>query len=613
MISARASSCIRFALCTGVVLAWFKASAGDWPQYRGPTGNGVSIERINKNWTGSVTNPVWLVLLTNGITSLTVGGGRVYTQVGWDIVEEPPSLLARKESCVALNATHGEILWSTVTDASDTYPYLYSDFGVGYTDDGPRSTPILHGDSVYVLSSYLKLYRLNATNGAMIWSTNLVDGFGANVIPWQNAASPVIENGLVFVNANTGTQSFMAFNATNGALVWRSQNEALTHATPVLATMHGVRQLIWATQSGLVSVNPTNGARYWKATYPFGYSTSLGSSPVIHQDYVFITANYSMSAYAVQIAISNTVQVPQPRWTNTVQRSHWSTPVAHAGHLYGMFYPDNANGQLRCVDLATGATRWATNNFGRSSLLLVGTNLLCLTERGSLVLVAAQTNAYQELGRFLAIPNYHSDTNKCWNAMALSDGQVYIRSTAFAARYDLSMPDLLLDPPRVERHSEISFAIRTVTGEPISSNRLADVEIRASTNAALSPALWPKLNNTPVLSNGLALVTLLDIASPSLFFITSEPSGLASPRLKLDPLRFGSQTKVSLVIRSANGTPINPDRLTGMELRASTNSGLSPALWPRLNNTLTLSNGLVTVTNIDGTPPKQFFILSEPP
>jgi outer membrane protein assembly factor BamB len=147
--------------------------------------------------------------------------------------------------------------------------------------------------------------------------------------------------------------------ATNGALVWRSQDEWMTHSTPVLATLHGMRQLIWATQSGLVSVNPKTGALLWKSPYPFGYEISIGASPVVHQGYVFITANYSMSAYAVQIVLSNTVQVPQPRWTNTVQRSHWSTPVAHDGQLYGMFFPDNANGQLRCIDLATGTTRWA--------------------------------------------------------------------------------------------------------------------------------------------------------------------------------------------------------------------------------------------------------------
>ena len=595
----------------GLLLASFDAAARDWPQYRGPTHDGVSTERINKNWSGSVTNSVWLVFLTNGITSLTVGGGRVFTQVGGDIVEEPPYLLARKEFCVALNATNGAILWSTETETSDTY--LFPNLGVGYTDDGPRSTPTLNGDSVYVLSSYLKLYRLNATNGAVIWSTNLVSGFGGSVIAWQNAASPVIEDGLVFVNANSGTQSLMAFDATNGNLVWRSQNEAMTQSTPVLTTLHGVRQLIWATQTGLVSVNPKTGERIWKSSYPFGYTTSIGASPVIHQDYVFITANYTMRAYAVQIVLSNSVQVPQPRWTNTIQQSHWSTPVSHAGHLYGMFYPDNANGQLRCIDLATGATRWTANDFGRSSLLLAGTNLLCLTERGSLVLVAAQTNAYQELGRFLAIPYYHPDTNKCWNAMALSDGQLYVRSTAYAARFDLSVPDLIIDPPQLVTRNEVSFVIRTVTGDPISSNRLAGVELRASTNAGLSPASWSKLNAESVLSNGVAHVATLDVRMPQLFFMASEPlTNLPLPRLTLDPPRFATQTKVGLVIRTATGNPISSNRLAGMELLASTNAGLSPALWPRLNNILTLSNGLVRVTNIDGSAPQQFFIMSEP-
>lgn len=508
--------CIVIATGLGVL----SSAAAEWTQYRGPNHNGTSTERINKQWSGSVTNPVWLVHLTNGVTSLTVGGGRVFTQVGGDIVEEGAYQLARKEYCLALDAATGNQLWSTETEASGGY--LFPNLGVGFTDDGPRSTPVVLDGSVYVLSSYLKLYRLNATNGAIIWSTNLVTGFGGSVIAWQNAASPVVENGLLFVNANAPTASLMAFNVTNGALVWRSQNEAMTHATPVLATIHGVRQLIFATQSGLVSVSPQNGTLVWKATHPFGYSTSLGTSPVVHQDHVFVTANYSMSAYAVQIVLSNSVQVPMQRWAGAAHQSHWSTPVAYAGHLYGMFYPDNANGQLRCIDLATGATRWATNNFGRSSLLLVGTNLLCITERGALVLAAARTNAYQELARFQAIPNYHPDQNKCWNAMALSDGQVYIRSTAYAARFDLSVPDLMLDPPQFTSNT-LQLTIRTATGTDVEPSRLAAMEVRASTNVGWSPAMWPKLTNSLVLTNGLVRVTNVDAGPPRRYFIVSEP------------------------------------------------------------------------------------------
>jgi outer membrane protein assembly factor BamB len=261
------------AVCFSLAITGFAAA---WSQYRGPDHNGVSAERLNKRWTGSVTNPVWLVQLTNGITSLTVSDGRVFTQVAQDSDEDG---YGDKEFCVALSVTNGAMLWAKEVEAQG---FLYPNGGVGYTDDGPRSTPVVANGSVFVLTSYLKLHRLNATNGEVIWSTNLVAGFGGSVIPWQNAASPVIENGLVFVNANAGTQRLMAFNATTGALVWRSQNEGMTHSTPALATIHGLRQLIFATQSGLVSLNPTGARRPCKITGPHRFVTRApfsGSSP----------------------------------------------------------------------------------------------------------------------------------------------------------------------------------------------------------------------------------------------------------------------------------------------------------------------------------------------
>ncbi|MSU58143.1 MAG: hypothetical protein EXS35_08185 [Pedosphaera sp.] len=584
--------------------------AAEWPQYRGPNHDGISSERINKQWTGSVTNPVWLVSLTNGLTSLTVSGGRVFTQVAtdYDLDGQP-----RREFCFALSATNGAILWSTEVEAQ--VDPLYPNGGVGTGDDGPRSTPSVVGGSVYVLSSYHKLWRLNATNGAVIWSTNLVAGFGGGVIPWQNAASPVIENGLIFVHANCGTATLMAFSTTNGTLVWRSQNEGMTQSTPALATINGVRQLIFATQSGLVSVNPQTGALLWKFPYPFTYNTSLAASPAVYQDIVFLAAYYTMGTFAVRIVQSNSTQTATQLWFSSLleMKNHWATPVCYQGALYGSFTPDNDSAKLKCVDLATGTTYWAANNFGRGSTLLVGTNLVVVTERGDVVLVAANTNSFTELARFQAIPAYSPDTNKCWNALALSDGQLYVRSSAFAARFDLSVPDLILDPPKLVTQTKASLLIRTVTGDPINSNRLAGLEVRASTNAALPVAQWAKLNNVPVLSNGVARVTVTDVAPPRQYFIVSEPfSAFSTPKLLLDPPQLATRSELSLAIRTATGVPIASNRLAGMEVRASTNLSLARDAWPKLTNSLVLSNGVVTVTSEEAPAPRRFFIVSEP-
>jgi outer membrane protein assembly factor BamB len=400
-------------------LTVFAAEARDWPQYRGPNHDGVSTDLISKQWTGTATNALWRVFLGNGVTGFTVSGGRVLTQVHRDADG------ADMEVCVALDSTTGAELWATPVDDIVAY-----DGGVGSTDDGPRSTPTLDGESVYVLTSYLKLLRLNAANGVLVWSNDLRITYGGNVIGWQNAASPLIENGLIYLNANCGTSTLMALRETDGSLAWRSQNEAMTHSTPVLTTMNGVRQLIFATQNGLVSLDPQTGSLLWQTNYPFGYTTSLAASPAVYSNLVFITGQYGQGSAAFEILYTNATHVPRRLWSSTAHQSHWSTPVCYQGCVFGQFTPDDWRAQLRCLDLRTGAVKWAVDNFGRGSVLLVDDHLLVITERGDLVLARPNTNAYTEVTRFLAMPYFHTDTNKCWNAPAVSDGKVYVRSTS---------------------------------------------------------------------------------------------------------------------------------------------------------------------------------------
>jgi outer membrane protein assembly factor BamB len=317
----------------------------------------------------------------------------------------------------------------------------------------------------------LKLYRLNAANGSITWQKDLVALYSGSVIAWQNAASPLIENGLIYVNGNCGTQRLLALRTSDGSLAWRSQNEGMTHATPVLATIHGVRQVIFATQGGLVSVDPLTGARLWKATYPYSYATSLAVSPVVHEDLLFVSGAqaYGMRGAAMRVTFTNNIWSTAALWNSTTLASHWMTPVCFEGHLYGLFgnnQYDNANAQLKCVDLLTGVERWSTNGFGCSGIALVDKHLVVLTERGQLVLAKPVTNAYTELGRFLALPDYHSDTNKCWNSPAVADGRVYVRSTYYGAAFDLAVPNLTLEAPLTLSGGRLQLKVRAADGSP---------------------------------------------------------------------------------------------------------------------------------------------------
>jgi hypothetical protein len=203
------------------------------------------------------------------------------------------------------------------------------------------------------------------------------------------------------------------------------------------------------------------------------------------------------------------------------------TPVCHNGFLYGpfgIFQFDSVAARLTCLDIRTGAVRWNAPNFGRGSVLLVGNELVCLTERGDLVLVEANPTAYAELGRFQAIPNFYPDTNKCWNMPAIADGKVYVRSTSMVAAFDLSFPALKLDPPRPTAPGQIQLTVGTANGAPITSNRAAAIEILAATNPAAPFASWTKLTNSASLVNGRVRVDNIDSsAHPRRYFIGREP------------------------------------------------------------------------------------------
>jgi len=505
-------------LIGGLLVARLTSPAADWTQYRGANHDGTSADRINKQWSGSITNPVWLVSVTNGPCSLSVSGGRVFTQIRRTIDDFD------KEVCVGLSATDGSELWATTVDDA-----LY-DGGVGF-DDGPRSTPSVDGGSVYVLSSYLNLYRLNVTNGAIIWQQDLKTIYGGSVIGWQNAASPLIENGLIYLNANCIESTLLALRTSDGGLAWRSQDEAMTHSTPVLATIDGVRQVIFATQTGLVSLNPQTGNLLWKFYYPFNYSTSLGASPVVHSNMVFIGGAhaYNMGSVVAEVRLTNNAWTATRLWYTNNPASHWMTPVAYQGYLYGpfgiQFYDATPATQLQCIEMRTGQVKWSVVNFGHGGIMLVDNHLVVITEMGDLVLVKPDPNAYTELGRFQAIPDYFGDTNKCWNSPAIADGRVYVRSTSFLACYDLSIPNLKLDLPQLASANKFQLTARTANGSAIDSNRLAGIEFRASTNPALPLTQWTKLTNALVLTNGAVRATNVDGAGINRrFFIVSEPN-----------------------------------------------------------------------------------------
>lgn len=390
----------------------------DWAQYRGPNNDGVTAEKILQTWPKEGPRVIWKAPLGDSFGSFAVAGSKAFAFVQRNVDGTD------REVAVALNANSGKELWA-VPLGQPTYDRQGG--------DGPRSTPTVDGKRVYFLGAYQILTCLDADSGKQIWQRDLVKEFGGTIIQWKNAASPVIDGDLLFVNAGGRGQALLAFDKATGKPVWKTQDDKPTHSSPVPATIHGVRQIIFFTQKGLVSVAPKTGEVFWRYDFPF--QTSTASSPVVWQDVVYCSAAYNVGAGACKVTKSGDKFTATELWRKEGDlMNHWTSPVCKDGYLYGIYgRGKDSSAPLKCIEIATGREMWSRGNVGGGgATVLVGGNLLVQTDRGPLVLVDANPKTYTELARAQVFGG------QCWTMPVVSNGKIFARNTREGFCLDVS-------------------------------------------------------------------------------------------------------------------------------------------------------------------------------
>jgi hypothetical protein len=398
----------------------------DWPQYRGPKGDGSTPDTIATSW-GANPKVLWKVKGGTGFSSFVVGGNRCFTIEGRDNG-------GRKEVLVARDVTTGKELWAAELGSGD-YGHAGGDSGASDNSggDGPRSTPAIAGELVITLNADLAVQAHQASGGKLAWKRDLMAQHAGRNIMWKNAASPLLEGGLVYVAGGGPGETFLALNPLTGEVVAKSGDDTITHATPVAATIQGQRQIIFFMKSGLTAVEPKTLRQLWHADFPFNVSTA--ASPVVADDVVYCSAGYNVGAAAFKISKAGAAwKAEQIMRTPGDQKlaNHWSTPVLYQGHLYGMFqFKKYGSGPVKAVKLPDGEIRWEKEGFGPGQVVLAGGKILALSDTGELVAAAADPTAYKELARAKVL------SGKCWTTPVVSNGLVFARSTKEAVCVDL--------------------------------------------------------------------------------------------------------------------------------------------------------------------------------
>lgn len=476
--------------CISIGVVGWTVLAAEWPQYSGPLGDNTSPEGIRTNWATDPPQVLWRKSIGPGWSSISVSNGRLFTQ------ERRETDSGSREFCIALDATSGTELWARDVDIADYDDIAQAD----QRANGPRSTPTVEGDFVYVSTSQLKLFCLKVTDGSIVWSRDFQAELGSQNIGWENAASPLLVGNLIFVNSNAGSRRLMALNKTDGTTVWSNLPDGLTHATPIHSTLHGVSQIIFLTRAGLVSVLPETGALLWRLSFsPSAVSTA--ASPSVAGEYVYASAAYGSGTWIAHVAkTGDTFSATQSgRQTGTRYQAHWATPVSHQGFFYAVPAPNTGQGRLACLDATTGINRWDQTVVGSAaisygSVIKAANTLIVLTETGELVLVETNPLAYTETARLKVLSLY------CWNRPVLSNGRIYARNSAVDAEIvalDVSLPTAALPPLAIAAlkvgDAFVELSVQSTTGAPLDANHANRVELIYSSDIHAVEADWSTL------------------------------------------------------------------------------------------------------------------------
>jgi outer membrane protein assembly factor BamB len=218
----------------------------------------------------------------------------------------------------------------------------------------------------------------------------------------------------------------LAYRAKTGEPAWRVATGKDSYSSPQLVSLDGTRQVLFASDRGLIGIEPSSGALLWEHPLSTGQTLPVIQSHVVGDREIVVPSADGLSL--IEVRHQDGAWSAERRWSSRALRPSFNDVVIHNGAIYGF-----DEGIFCCVDLQTGERRWKGNRYGHGQVLLLADQsvLLVIAEKGAAILVAANPDEPQELGRFQAIEG------KTWNHPAMAQGRLYARNAAEMACYQL--------------------------------------------------------------------------------------------------------------------------------------------------------------------------------
>ena len=374
------------------------AAPEDWPEWRGAGRLGVWNETgILDAFPDDGLEVTWRTTVGSGYAGPSVANGRVFLT---DF--SPTDRNQGFERIVCLDEATGEILWEHAWEVD--YTGLQLVYAIG-----PRATPTVDGDRVYVLGAMGRLLALTVDHGKVIWEKDFVRDYEASVPVWGMPSAPIVDGERVIaLAAGEPNAKVVAFHRDTGREIWRalSSDWEPGYSQPVIFEAGGERQLLIWHPRAMSSLDPVTGRVYWEAPFIVSMGMTV-STPIVEGRHLFVSSFYDGARMWKLDEDGSGVTLLWESSGDSEVRSDkihtlLNTAVIRGDYLYGV----DSYGQMRCLEIETGRRLWETmdvvgekQRWAAAFFVRHGDRYFINNDRGELIIAKLSPEGFEELDR----------------------------------------------------------------------------------------------------------------------------------------------------------------------------------------------------------------------
>lgn len=392
---------MRNLICSLIFLFYFIGTMGgqDGTKWRGPESNGYYPETgLLEKWPADGPQMLWYYDgLGQGFSSPVFAGGKIYL-----------SGMEQTTGYLYCLTNDGKLLWKK--------PYG-PEWSESYS--GSRSSPSVSGGKVYMLSAKGRLVCMDASNGNIIWSKDLLKDFDGRNITWGMTENLVILDDKVICTPGGTKNNVVALNKNNGSLVWSSKGkgERSAYCSPLLVNLPERKLFITITENNIIGLDVKNGVLLWSYPHTNQYSVHA-NTPIYNDGYLYCFSGYGRGG--VKLKLSADGSSISKVWTNGTMDSRIGGAVFNNGFVYGS---GDQNRAWQCIEWQTGKMKYSTVEVGKGSIIGADGKLFCYSEQGELALIKPLADKFEVRSKIKV--TLGSGTH--WSHPVIFEGKLYIR------------------------------------------------------------------------------------------------------------------------------------------------------------------------------------------